>query len=573
MTSPDGPGEALASLSRHTLLSINLNAAELPSEDAAQELLDTVLSSIGQLQHFFDPREFSDRLAQAYQFRDFTTGKVDIWHIEMLLVLAVGRVLQSKYQNDRKQPPGFHYFLAARSAMPDLCTLRATGTIAIEVLGLTAFYLQCVGHREDAYIHSGTALRLCISSGLNQPPSDHMVRSQKEYRKRLWWTIYMQERRLTAAAGYPLAFHDDVVHTPMPIETPGFMSPKTMNVNIEIAITTAEIVKVVYSSRSTSETDFASNVQSILLRLAEIRKSIPYPMSLDFSRRLHDITRASATIYLMLFQAISLCTRPVLLHLARLSFQGDQESVFEVAAKPVQALAATCIDAASHVLDILQALQAQQLLAPFGFFDLDAAFSAAFVFVLAAKVHPKDTRSAMHLGSMASLFDFFVDHGNSVALDRKSDIEQMRKQLLQTTDHVRHMNAHERAGNSAQTSNDRLNTTQDHESTNVITGMHQGRSKGKNTKEQSEPNLSSNPNLVNDDRTQFCNLNAVFDTEAEAFTYLPMDFAVYDTSLWEDSHDIYQYYNTENLMLSGSIETDWDQLERQIIPWDALNDF
>jgi len=566
VTSPDAPGGALASLSR-SRFNIGLDASELPSEDDAQGLLDTVLSSIGQLQHFFEAREFSDRLAEAYQLQDFSSGKVGIWHIEMLLVLAVGQVLRNKCQQDGKQPPGLHYFLAAKSAMPDLCVLRATGTIAIEMLGLMAFYLQCVGHREDAYVHSGTALRLCISNGLNQPPSEGMVRSQREYWKRLWWTIYMQERRLTAAAGYPLAFHDDLIHTPMPVETPGFVSPKAMNVNIEIAITTGEIMKVVYSSRSTSETNFASNVQSILLRLTEIRKSIPHPISLDFPLPLQNITRVSATIYLMLFQAISLCTRPVLLHLARLAFQGGGRNVLDAATKPIQALTVTCIDAASHVLDILQALRAQQLLAPFGFFDLDAAFSAAFVFVLAAKVQPNDSRSEVRLSGTVSVFDFFVDHGNSVAVDRRSDIEQMHKQLLQNSEDESHPNTHNHAGDGVKEINAHFNVTDECHGYDNIPARSQGQAEGSNSTEHGELNLNWNSKLTSDNGAQQSyGSNDMVAGEPETFACLPMDFTIDDASLWEDPRDIYQYYNTENFMLSGSVETDWEQLERQIMP-------
>jgi proline utilization trans-activator len=43
---------------------------------------------------------------------------------------------------------------------------------------------------------------------LSQPESEH--------RSKLWWTIYIIDRRLTASMGVPLLLHDSDITLPMP---------------------------------------------------------------------------------------------------------------------------------------------------------------------------------------------------------------------------------------------------------------------------------------------------------------------------------------------------------------------
>lgn len=55
-----------------------------------------------------------------------------------------------------------------------------------------------------------------------------------------------------------------------------------------------------------------------------------------------------------------LATRPILLHLARESAKGQNQNILTY--KPLESLAETCIDAARHTLNILCALQRQNLI-------------------------------------------------------------------------------------------------------------------------------------------------------------------------------------------------------------------
>lgn len=123
-----------------------------PSIDEAHRLLDTVLASIGRLQHLFEPRTFSDQLSLRYQGPPVDFDTSDLWHLELALVFALGYLLQGE-SKDHTSIPGAQLYVEVENRLPGAAALRRQGMVAIEILGLMAFYLQCADRRDDAYIY------------------------------------------------------------------------------------------------------------------------------------------------------------------------------------------------------------------------------------------------------------------------------------------------------------------------------------------------------------------------------------------------------------------------------------
>ena len=133
----------------------NITCADIshwPKEDEANDLLNTVLASIGNLQHLIDPRSFSDRLQRFYDQTPEHSIPKDLFYVQALMVFALGGLLQGKLR-EGSSFPGDGYFLESVNLLPSLCTLRNSGTIAVETLGLFAFFLQCSDRKDDAYVH------------------------------------------------------------------------------------------------------------------------------------------------------------------------------------------------------------------------------------------------------------------------------------------------------------------------------------------------------------------------------------------------------------------------------------
>ena len=123
----------------------------LPSEQEAHDKVEIFVSALGDAYHFFDQRLFADRLESFYQSPINLRDSESLWHIEFLLVLALGNLFSGDISTDM-HPPGITYFLAAKNLLPDINTLRRGRTLGVEILCLMSLYLQCCDQKEDAYI-------------------------------------------------------------------------------------------------------------------------------------------------------------------------------------------------------------------------------------------------------------------------------------------------------------------------------------------------------------------------------------------------------------------------------------
>ncbi|CAN9423932.1 unnamed protein product [Alternaria alternata] len=356
-----------------------------PSEEQAHDLLNTFLASIGSLQHLIDPRSFSDKLCSFYEDDSNRTGIDDLCYIEILMVFALGELLQGKME-EGSTFPGATYFLEAVSCLASLCDLRKSGTLAIEIMGLFAFFLQCSDRKDDA--------------------------------------------RLAAATGNPVGILDDNITTKLPIESAGFSPTPALKINIEIARLSGLITQGLYGLKGRSEGQFLRTVHDLLGELKSVRRDLAAEFPLEFSKAF-TVTRTGATLYLMLFQAIILTTRPILLHLAKSKLQGNDTDLSSTASSTLHVLAATCIEAAGMTLDVLLSLKQQELLAKFGYFDLDAAISAAFIFILVESLQSVGSpRSGLHgIRSATSILQYLTKHGNKAAAKRMLDVEHICQHL------------------------------------------------------------------------------------------------------------------------------------------------
>lgn len=107
---------------------------------------------MGCTQHFLDDRQFTDSLtlfSRSLEARLRLLGS--LWYIEYLLVLSIGKLLDDDPGSAR--PPGIDYFSEALRRLPPLHELGAAGSVAVEILALTATYLQWIGKSHDAYLY------------------------------------------------------------------------------------------------------------------------------------------------------------------------------------------------------------------------------------------------------------------------------------------------------------------------------------------------------------------------------------------------------------------------------------
>jgi proline utilization trans-activator len=114
-------------------------------------LLEVVIFYIGETQHHFDTREFSDNLGL------FFTNSPDVaqqtpWFLEMLLVLAIGKLFSGDF-DDHIEIPGSKLFNYVYANLPTLGELYTYGVLGVEILALVAVYLQNLNRKDEAYLH------------------------------------------------------------------------------------------------------------------------------------------------------------------------------------------------------------------------------------------------------------------------------------------------------------------------------------------------------------------------------------------------------------------------------------
>ncbi|KAH8808996.1 fungal-specific transcription factor domain-containing protein [Xylogone sp. PMI_703] len=397
-------------------------------EQEANEYLEIFISNIGDAYHFFDQRLFLDNLVSFYQLPPNSRDLNSLWYVQLLLVIAIGQLF-SRTSEHATRPPGISYFLEAKWLLLNIITLREEAVQGAEILSLMAFYLQCCDQIEDAYVAIGSALRLALTRGMceNQKRSS-AARSEVIHQTRLWWTIYILDRRIAAAIGCPPGIDDQHIEIEMPATSIGFPSPAALNVNIQITRIVGRIMASLYNRKITSKETIVSELQSILKSLSDVNGTIPQEYTVNFDKDLDDISRTGATLYLFYFQAIILAIRPTLFHLLKRKIREIKGDIVPPQRCPVEIVRLTgiCRDAATKILKILRALKSKDIVSIFGFSDLDAAFSASFVFIIDSIISGSDrTRRPTKVDDLYNIIHHLVMAGNEVAANRESHISEI----------------------------------------------------------------------------------------------------------------------------------------------------
>ncbi|THV64073.1 hypothetical protein D6D27_10537, partial [Aureobasidium pullulans] len=235
----------------------------------------------------------------------------------------------------------------------------------------------------------------------------------------------------------------------MPSPSVAFQSPVALTINIRIAKTTGEIVllKALYKSTATTHIELVQNIQNMLRTLFDIGQSFPPELVIDFASSPVRLTRTAASLHLMLYQAILLCIRPVVLQQVH---QKLRESTEDRQVSPiVLKLTRTCEEAAMKCVVVLSRLKQDNMivrvrLAPFahgktarfGFFDLDATFSAAFVLIMLRIEDGKSLRPPEEILEACRVLQYLSIAGNRMAGRRLRDINDFCTRVWPTASSI-----------------------------------------------------------------------------------------------------------------------------------------
>lgn len=129
---------------------------QLPSEEEAFQLLETVGFYIGQTQCHYDLRGLTDRIGWLYENMD-NPQIHELWYMEVLLVLAIGQIFRAG-NGEEGALPGAAFFEFVEKHLPTTSAQYRLERIAVEVNALMAMYLQMTNRKEEAYLYVSASL-------------------------------------------------------------------------------------------------------------------------------------------------------------------------------------------------------------------------------------------------------------------------------------------------------------------------------------------------------------------------------------------------------------------------------
>ena len=397
------------------------NVRGLPSLEVALFLLQTAKFHTNSLYHLFDEESFTSSLYQFYNNPQQHATQYKLWYAHYLVLMAFGKALGPSTDQDGVLA-GLDLFARGIKVLPDLIHLCQDPVLASEVLCGIALYLQSIDHRTAAHVYIGQAARIALSHGMHAEiqsidMGDHMVQRCRK----LWWTIYNLDRKLSSLMGSPNLLNDQDITTPLPVFTESNATTDAFAMNVKMSRLLGHVVGTVYSIDGTVNKAFLNTTKAVLRGIADLADDL-----VAFSSRCFgEISRLAADLNLAYHRCIILATRPIIFYLLKLRLKSDESRNMFPLPDSVKGMIQACLDSSGQVLAILNNLSDHNLIENFLPFDLESVFSAGLVLQMVAYVHPKFLIEQDWRTSVVKVLQAMNSGGNLLARLRKAEVEEL----------------------------------------------------------------------------------------------------------------------------------------------------
>lgn len=401
----------------------------LPSRDQAIYMLNTVCFHFGHLYQSFDEEDFTRNLDEFYCNASAKVQESRLWYVQFLVVLAFGEALLAPVRRASNTASWTKYFSRAMSLLPDTTALWQDPLLAIEVLALIALYLHSVDMRDSAYCYIGHAMRMALVEGLHRAlPVEQLGEKRVERCTKIWWTVYILDRKFSSLIGSPTSVNDEDVTTILWDLKTCSQEAAALSLHVKITQVITRVLHTVYSANGKLGNAFLQGIRSILHEMSDLSRELEEVFAHRFSSSVDTLSGVTTRLTLSCHSCIIVTARPLILSLLweRLSCfeEGD---VFRSLSAPIRTLIQACIDSALRSLKILTALRDQNLLESFLPFDLENLFSSFFILSLISAVLPGTLPDHSYRDMGFSLLDEMIARGNRVAQLRRSEIELLEE--------------------------------------------------------------------------------------------------------------------------------------------------
>ncbi|CAK7213891.1 Transcriptional activator [Sporothrix curviconia] len=421
----------------------------LPPVDIARQYFFAQHMYIGTIFAFSDPTTFDRQLRAAYDGPPTALGR--LYSVNRTNVVGDARH-DGTGMDETDSPPGFGYFAHALALLPDV---HEPGSIlGVETLAYVGYFFQNINRRDAAYLHIGLALRMAVNLGLHQESSTSLKLSEadREHRRRVFWSIYSLDRILSLKSGHPVAILDEDIGVNMPARLPGeaLDSPvMVLRCYTELSRILGDITALIYKRTSTtssssfptpsSKGSLIATVHTILQSLNQWEEALPRHLRLDPDRGTK-LSRESISMYLHYYQCINMTARPLLFHVVQKRIAAIRAASFDAAAEKERAWEAglssktvavinACMSAARNTVHIMSKAAEHNMVATYGYMDVEHAFSAAIVLALVYTAFPTHAPTVEAMAKGMALLRRMGDLGNVYVAARYEQLARLRSIL------------------------------------------------------------------------------------------------------------------------------------------------
>ncbi|KAH8811331.1 fungal-specific transcription factor domain-containing protein [Xylogone sp. PMI_703] len=406
--------------------SLSSTPLDFPSRDYAEYLTNTTAFHLEPVYHIFVKHSFMQKLDQFYEEQSFVDPPKSLWLVQFFLVVAFGKLFLRRGAS-ALGPPGAKDFLQAMRLKSDLLDFCDDPVLGIEVLCLISLYLFTADIRSAAYTFIGQAMRMALSLGMNRnsPPGSLDI-SENERRRRLWWTVYIIDRKLSMNMGAPLSIEAKDIDVPLPLEGDLGVSNSALILHCKLEMLEGMIMNAGYGINSTFNKAFISGIEEVFSTMTKLAESFAGKFDLN-SNHSTGISRVAATLHLIYYQCTIMATRTIMFTLVqqRLAINNTGPQMTKTVSEPVIVLLRTCIGAATTIIKILAMLHEQDLVEPFLPFDLQSVFSAAFILILTTIAYPPLVIDKTCITKADEILLWMSSKGNIPANSRRRELKEL----------------------------------------------------------------------------------------------------------------------------------------------------
>ncbi|KAI5461586.1 fungal-specific transcription factor domain-containing protein [Mariannaea sp. PMI_226] len=397
--------------------------SQFPSQAGAESLVN-IFFSVGQANYYIlhEPW-FWPKLSEIYHKNSFI--HTDYQFIGLaLMTFAIASQYTGNRSNNRTIVPGMKYFQDAQRLLPQI--LAEPCLESVQTCLMMASYLLPIRGAGPSYIYIRLAMQMAVAQGLHKANSGHEISSAvREIHSRVFWSTYINERRITGDLGYKGVIQISEIECPPPQKCSELDEGKTSQIDRFIAFRELSLLfdeALQLRKYGNTSVDF----RNACSRLRGWNRSLHS----NVQRLVNWSLRANADLQIHYHLCWTYLGRVDLIRIiqdylnnrrAGLHMENDEPN------GPSVTLATLCVDSAYKIINLINLLLQEHQLAKFSHTDFHSCSSATTIILLDSIIHPSSEGGLKVATGMQALR--FMAAENSKALKSLKYIEGLVQEI------------------------------------------------------------------------------------------------------------------------------------------------